>query len=171
MTNTVTKAFKGDWWHPSNPDKVVHGTLTIGSPRGPLLELDGMLAERGSHPWPDTVERFAPAIHGHADGNYVTIFEAYAPRTIMKHGVLPSEEQDLRSEAGALIGGNRHLTSIDEPIFRVLEVELDYLTFWSNMSESEYEESSTKMETPVKLPSQQRTPRLFQVARESLLSS
>lgn len=136
----MTQLLKGQFWHPSNRDKVVSGILSIESSDGPSVELIGALAENwGPQQWPDTPSWATPALHGWAEGKHVTILGAYSPQTHRTVAATASLEQDISPMHGVLIGGDRHVTSVDDPIFRVLEVELDYLTFWSGMQAINFE--------------------------------
>lgn len=134
--------FKGQWWHPANKDNRVSGILSVGSDEAPLLELIGGIADSaGTQEWPDTPGWVTPALHGSAEGKYVTLLGAYSPQTKETMAADHSVEQDVSTMDGVLVGGNRHVGSVDEPIFRVLEVQLDYLTFWSGMNNFNYAHS------------------------------
>lgn len=144
-TEQMTELLKGIWWHPADRDHQVSGNLSIGSADGPSLELIGALAKDGNTDggdeteWPDTRGWFTPALHGTSQGKLVTILGAYSPGTRRIMGNADSVEQDISTTYGVLIGGDRYIDSVDDQVFRMIEVELDYLTFWSGMSQMAYE--------------------------------
>lgn len=131
---------KGQWWHPTDENRKVSGILSVGTASRPSLELIGALAKSGGEQkWPDTVSWITPALHGWAEGKHVTVFGAVADSTQNTIGATHSVEQNISSMHGVLVGGNRHVASVDDPAFHVLEVELDYLTFWSGLESIGFE--------------------------------
>ncbi|MDV6271312.1 ApeA N-terminal domain 1-containing protein [Rhodococcus globerulus] len=141
----MTQLLKGQWWHPADNDNKVSGILSIGSADGPSLELIGALANAGvtdggdEQEWPDTPGWVTPALHGGSEGKLVTVLGAYSPGTRNVMGATVSVEQNISTMYGVLVGGDSYVNSVDDPIFRVLEVELDYLTLWSGMDGIEFD--------------------------------
>lgn len=120
------ETYRGNWWHPSAPEKLVSGTLTIDPDGTARLELNGELGPDGPT---------APLLHGEANGRDVTLIDCLTERTAL-YGIRgrAARFQIVTPYGGVLVGAL--LSHKEEPRYRIAEVQLDYLTSWARMTDT-----------------------------------
>lgn len=141
--NCRMEEFVGTWWHPDKPERAIGGILTIDERGKSILRLAGSLfKDRAPSDWPIPedypliVERdeVPPIILGRADGKFVTLLHPFCKNISSNGGQdCTTDVQTLEPIAVIL---NIHLNSPDENIFQGIEVEIENLTEWANMSGS-----------------------------------